>query len=131
MDAMVSYALMSEPTLGNGKICYIVIPSTDIDRSVDFYQRVFGWEVRRRGDGSMAFNDGVGQVSGTWELGRPPAAQPGFIIYVMVDSAAAACEAIVANGGEIVKPLDPNEREIAALFRDPAGNVMGVYQHPA
>ena len=58
------------PTLGNGKICYLEIPATDITRSADFYGRVFGWRVRKRGDGSTAFDDGVGEVSGTWVLGR-------------------------------------------------------------
>ena len=32
------------PTLANGKICYIEIPSTDVARSADFYTRVFGWQ---------------------------------------------------------------------------------------
>jgi len=116
------------PTFGNGKICYIDMPATDISRSAEFYERVFGWNVRTRGDGSVAFDDGVGQVSGTWTLGRPAATQPGFLIYVMVDSAAATCELVVANGGEIVLPVDPGAREVTALFRDPAGNVVGLYE---
>lgn len=127
---MVSYALMP-PTFGNGKICYLDIPATDVGRSSDFYVKVFGWNVRRRNDGSIAFDDGVGQVSGTWTTGRPPSADPGFLLYVMVDSVAATCEAVLANGGEIVQPIDPATREITALFRDPAGNVMGLYQQPA
>ncbi len=65
------------PTLANGKICYIEMPATDIARSADFYKRVFGWVIRKRGDGSTAFDDTTGQVSGTWVLGRPPAAKPG------------------------------------------------------
>jgi predicted enzyme related to lactoylglutathione lyase len=118
-----------EPTLGNGKICYIEIPATDIARSADFYQTVFGWNVRTRGDGARAFDDGVGQVSGTWITGRPPASSPGFMIYIMVDSVAAACEAVVANGGEIVQPVGADAPEITARFRDPAGNVIGLYQN--
>ena len=65
------------PTYGNGKICYVEIPATDIARSIEFYQTVFGWNVRRRGDGHAAFDDGVGQVSGTWVLNRPPSEAPG------------------------------------------------------
>jgi predicted enzyme related to lactoylglutathione lyase len=48
------------PTLVHGKICYIEIPATDLSRSVTFYRTVFGWSVRQRGDGSLAFDDGVG-----------------------------------------------------------------------
>ena len=52
------------PTLSNGKICYIEIPSTDAARSADFYSRVFGWTIRQRGDGVTAFDDTTGLVSG-------------------------------------------------------------------
>jgi hypothetical protein len=89
----------------NGKICYIELPSLDIARSADFYQKVFGWEIRKRGDGSTAFNDSVGAVSGTWILGRPPASAPGLLVYIMVDNAAATADTIVANGGQIVQPI--------------------------
>jgi hypothetical protein len=119
------------PTLTNGKICYIEIPATDIARSADFYRKVFGWNIRRRGDGSTAFDDTTGQVSGTWVLGRPSASQPGLLIYVMVDSVAAAVDIVVANGGEIVQPIGADAPEITARFRDPGGNVIGLYQHPA
>ena len=66
------------PTFTNGKICYIEIPATDVGPSADFYKRVFGWSFRKRGDGSTAFDDTVGAVSGTWVLGRPPSASPAF-----------------------------------------------------
>jgi predicted enzyme related to lactoylglutathione lyase len=112
----------------NGKICYIDMPAVDIARSADFYARVFGWEIRQRGDGSTAFSDTVGQVSGTWSVGRPPASQPGFLIYVMVEDAAATIKAIVANGCAIVQPIGGNAPEITARFRDPGGNVIGIYQ---
>ncbi len=119
------------PTLANGKICYIEMPSTDVARSAEFYQRVFGWNVRQRGDGHSAFDDTTGQVSGTWVVGRPPSPQPGLLIYVMVDSVAASLDAIVANGGEIVQPIGADAPEITARFRDPAGNVLGLYQQRA
>ena len=118
-------------TLANGKICYIEMPSTDVVRSADFYRKVFGWNVRQRGDGHSAFDDTTGQVSGTWVLGRPPASQPGLLVYIMVDSVAASLDAVVANGGEIVQPIGADAPEVTARFRDPAGNVIGLYQQRA
>jgi uncharacterized protein len=118
------------PTYGNGKICYIEMPAADIARSADFYGKVFGWHIRQRGDGSTAFDDAVGEVSGRWVLQRPPAATPGLLVYVMVDSIAATVAAVVANGGEIVQPIGGDAPEITARFRDPAGNVLGLYQEP-
>jgi predicted enzyme related to lactoylglutathione lyase len=118
------------PTLGNGKICYIEMPATDIAKSAEFYKRVFGWNIRQRGDGHLAFDDAVGQVSGTWVLGRPPASTPGLMVYVMVDSVAATIDVVVANGGQIVQPIGGDAPEITARFRDPGGNVLGLYQEP-
>jgi predicted enzyme related to lactoylglutathione lyase len=113
-----------------GKICYIDIPALDVARSADFYSRVFGWEIRQRGNGSIAFDDTVGQVSGTWSVGRPPASQPGLLIYVMVEDAEATVKLIVANGCDIVQAIGGDAPEITARFRDPGGNVMGIYQEP-
>jgi predicted enzyme related to lactoylglutathione lyase len=63
-----------------------------------------------------------------WVLGRKPATEAGLIVSIMVADAAAACDAIVATGGEIVRPVDPDASEIIAWFADPAGNVMGIYE---
>ena len=118
------------PTLGNGKICYVEMPASDIQRSSEFYEKVFGWRIRRRGDGAIAFDDGVGEVSGTWVTGRP-ASTPGLLIYIMVDNVAGTIDSIVAHGGEIVQPIGADAPEITARFRDPAGNVIGLYQQPS
>ena len=47
------------PTLSNGKVCYIEIPAIDINTSASFYNAVFGWRIRQRGDGHLAFDDAV------------------------------------------------------------------------
>ena len=119
-----------QPTLGNGKICYIEIPASDIDASVAFYREVFGWNVRSRGDGSRAFDDGVGQVSGAWRLDRRPMTDVGLLIYVMVDSVAETIDKVIAAGGKIVQPIGGDAPEITARFADPAGNILGLYQQP-
>ena len=117
------------PTYANGKICYIEIPATDIERSAAFYQKVFGWNIRKRGDGATAFDDGVGEVSGSWVKGRSPAT-PGLMVYIMVNDAAATVQAVTAAGGEIVQPIGVDAPEITARFRDPGGNILGIYQRP-
>ncbi len=116
------------PNYRTGKICYIEIPAIDIAESAQFYQQVFGWQTRQRADGSTAFADTVGEVSGTWVLGRPPSTDPSMIVFIMVASAATTIDAIIDAGAAIVKPVNPDEQEVYALFRDPAGNVLGIYQ---
>jgi predicted enzyme related to lactoylglutathione lyase len=78
----------------------------------------------------VTFEDSVGQVSGTFVTGRPPASEPGFLIYIMVADAATALDKVVAAGGEVVQPVDPASREVFAWFNDPGGNVVGIYQQP-
>src|SRR5689334_6229653 len=114
----------------NGKICYVELPAENIDRSAAFYAEVFRWKTRRRGDGHLAFDDAVGQVSGTWVQGRKPMTEPGLLVYIMVDSVAQTLEAVVASGGQVVQPIGMDAPEITARFRDPAGNILGLYQEP-
>jgi len=119
------------PTSKNGKICYIELPATDVARSSEFYAKSFGWQLRKRGDGAIAFDDTTGEVSGSWVLGRSSWATPGLLFYIMVDDVNAACAAVVANGGTIVQPVGADAPEITARFRDPGGNIIGLYQEPA
>jgi len=118
------------PNWRTGKICYIEVPAADVARSAEFYHQAFGWKMRQRGDGSTSFDDTVGEVSGTFVLGRPPATEPGFGIYIMVADAEATLAAVQAAGGEIVRPVDPAAGEVFAWFKDPGGNTLGVYQQP-
>ena len=117
-----------EPVNANGKICYLEIPAADITTSVSFYKEVFGWQIRERGDGNISFDDGV-EVSGTWVLDRKPMSEPGIIISIMVDDAQATVDSIVAHGGIITQEIGKDAPEITAHFSDPAGNILGIYQH--
>ena len=118
------------PTLANGKICYIEIAAIDINRSADFYAKIFGWRIRQRDDGHIAFDDATGEVSGTWVINRKPSPEPGLLIYIMVDSVAETIEKVIVNGGRLVQPIGADAPEVTARFSDPAGNVIGLYQDP-
>jgi predicted enzyme related to lactoylglutathione lyase len=50
------------------------------------------------------------------------------MIYIMVASAARTVDAVVAAGGAIVQHVNPDEGVVVARFRDPAGNVLGIYE---
>lgn len=116
------------PTPGNGKICYVEIPADNVQISAAFYKRLFGWNIRTRGDGAVSFDDGVGQVSGAFVTGRPAARETGLLVYIMVDDAAATVRAVPEAGGHIVQPLGADHPEITARFTDPFGNILGIYQ---
>src|SRR5204863_6926361 len=116
-----------QPTPANGKICYIEMPAVDINTSASFYKNVFGWNIRQRGDGATSFDDTTGEVSGAWVTGRPPMSEVGLMTYIMVDDAEVAVAAVAANGGEIIQPIGVDAPEITARFRDPGGNILGIY----
>jgi predicted enzyme related to lactoylglutathione lyase len=118
----------SQPTFGNGKICYLELPSRDVQESAAFYQAVCDWSIRTRGDGSVAFDDGVGQVSGTWRTDRKPVEEVGLLVHIMVDDIEETIQKVKANGGTIVRPVGMDAPEITAWFRDPSGNILGLYQ---
>jgi predicted enzyme related to lactoylglutathione lyase len=120
---------MSEPTYAHGKICYIQMPAIDVTQSAGFYRTVFGWNTRTHADGSTAFDDTTGQVSGMWDTSLKAVEHPGLVVSIMVTDAVATSEAITAAGGTIVTPIDPTAREFHGTFRDPAGNLMSIYQH--
>ena len=63
-----------------------------------------------------------------WVSGRQPSNVPGLIVSIMVASAATTIEAIIAAGGKIVQPVNPDEHVVYALFQDPGGNILGIYQ---
>jgi uncharacterized protein len=120
----------TEPHYGNGKICYLELPSRDIEESSSFYQAVFDWRLRTRGDGSVAFDDGVGEVSGTWRSDRKPTSEVGMLVHIMVDDINITMQKIVERGGTIVRPLGLDAPEITAWFQDLSGNILGLYQEP-
>jgi predicted enzyme related to lactoylglutathione lyase len=116
------------PHLAHGKVCHIALPAADVEASARFFEDVFGWRIRRRAS-SVTFDDAVGEVSGHFVPDRPPAA-PGVLVYLWVDDLSAAVERVRHAGGSIEQPpgVDPGEQ--TAWFRDPACNVLGLYQEP-
>src|SRR5215472_9362784 len=102
------------------------MPSKDVAGSESFYRKVFGWNIRRRGDGSVAFDDAAGEVSGSWVLGRPPMREVGLLVHIVVDSVAATLEEVVANGGEIVQPIGAEAPEIYGAVSGSVGECVGV-----
>ena len=120
------------PTSTNGKICYLEIPAADVSRSAGFYADVFGWTMRKRGDGATAFDDATGQVSGAFVLGKQASPLPGLLIYIMVDSVAAACALVEAHGGAIVQLLGVDAPEPDQPFGHQAGDSVArlLGQHP-
>ena len=115
----------------HGKICYLEIPANRAEDSARFYSDIFGWKVRERGDGNLAFDDTAG-VSGTWVKEGDRTPDERTRTYIMVDSIAESLKQIQNAGGRVVTPrtdIGPNMGAFAA-FTDPVGNEFGLYEEP-
>ena len=117
--------------MSHGNICYLEIPAITAEASAGFYSAIFGWTVRKRGDGELAFDD-AGGVSGTWvkESDRTPDEQTR--IYIMVDEISGTLKKIEAAGGRVLTPrtdIAPGSGAFA-VFADPAGTEFGLYEEP-
>ncbi|MGC1413708.1 MAG: VOC family protein [Candidatus Acidiferrum sp.] len=117
--------------LARPRFCFVEIPAKDMHRSADFYEKVFGWNIRHRESERPSFDDATGNVSGAWIAGRESAREAGLLAYVWVDNIDATLAKIAAEGGAVVESAhadSPGGTSKIATFRDPAGNLMGLYQ---
>lgn len=112
----------------HGKICYIFMPSQDPERSGAFYRDVFGWTLRTNGEGGLSFDDSTGQVSGTWVSDRPVADVGNLEVHIMVDDLEVSIAAVRAAGGRVDEGDIHTDSERWAVFTDPDGNRLGLYQ---
>jgi uncharacterized protein len=108
-------------------ISFLLIPSEDPKRSAQFYGGVFGWKTSPR-DASYAFEDSTGDVVGHWVTEIAVAGDTGVRFYIYVENVDDTLRAIARAGGTVVRPPYPEGNLRVATFRDPSGNVVGIWQ---
>jgi predicted enzyme related to lactoylglutathione lyase len=103
------------------QIVFFDIAGPDAGALRTFYSGQFGWNI------NDTFAVDTGGLPGT--LRQDPAEK---IIYLGVDDINASLESIAKAGGkmEVPRTVIPGV-VIFALFRDPAGNRMGLVETPA
>jgi PhnB protein len=109
-------------------VSYLFIPASEPLRSAEFYEAVFGWAIHGRDTGRPGFTDGTGYVSGKWVTDQAISTEPGLLPYIYVDDVDAAVARIRAEGGEVVQAPRADGNLRFATFRDPAGNVLGLWR---
>lgn len=115
----------------NGSISYLFLPAVDVHQSAAFYEQIFGWEIHGRDTDHPGFDDGTGHLSGAWATDQAIAREPGVLLYIYVDHIDEILQQIETHGGEIVKAPYPEGNLWVATFRDPAGNVIGLWHEGA
>lgn len=119
---------MSDSDQPIGRVMYLLIPSDDPQISADFYAKVFGWRIRTRSDGTLAFEDSHGGMIGAWETGMRVPEDQGFTLFIGVNEYAATERRIQAHGGVLIERADPDQFDVIGRFRDPFGNIFGYYE---
>jgi len=116
------------PVFRDGGISYIQIPAQDPAAAARFYAAAFAWQVSGP-PRAPRFEDGTGHVIGKFVPGRSAPGDDGVRPFVYVDNLDATLARIAANGGEMVTDPYPEGDLRVAVFRDPEGNAVGVWQH--
>jgi uncharacterized protein len=121
----------------SGRVVHFEIPFDDGDRARAFYRDVFGWDVN-----ALPEMDYTMVSTGPSDDGPP--SEPGFInggmlqrgapvggpvLTVEVDDIDASLHHIETLGGTTVQAkVAVADMGFAAYFKDPEGNVMGLWQ---
>ena len=116
------------PLAKHGRLSYLEIPTDDPQQSAAFYERVFGWKIDQRSKEDFRFSDRDGLLIGRWATGRVVSGEAGVLPFIYVDDIEAAIGRVAAGGGEIVKAPYPEGDVRVAEIRDPAGNLIGLWQ---
>jgi uncharacterized protein len=116
-----------DPVFRVAGISYLRIPSQDPQETAAFYRSVFGWKVDTDRE-DPSFEDGTGHVIGHITSEMPVAGEAGVRPYIYVERVDETLEKVAAGGGAVVTAPYPEGDLWVATFRDPAGNVLGVWQ---
>ena len=118
----------SNPLARHGHVSYLEIPAENPKRAAAFCQAVFGWQIRGADTDRPSFEESTGQLIGRGVTGRPIAREPGMMFYVYVTGIDETVARIATHGGTLVKPPHEEGDIWVATFRDPEGNLMGIWQ---
>ena len=112
----------------HGGLSYLEIPAIDPRQSAAFYEKVVGWNVREPDTAEPKFDEPSGHLIGRWVTGRAISREPGLLPYIYVKHIKDAVKQASACGGAVVKAIHPEGNLLVATVRDPAGNVIGLWQ---
>jgi uncharacterized protein len=108
-------------------VSYLRIPAEEPKRAAAFYEAVFGWRVDADRE-DPSFEDGTGHVIGHIDGEMKVSGRAGIRPYIYVESVDETAARIAECGGTVVTEPYPEGDLTVAVFRDPEGNVLGIWQ---
>jgi len=122
-----------------GRVVHFEIPADDVERAQSFYREAFGWQITPMPEMNYTL---IGTTA-TDETGAPT--EPGAInggmmqrqgefsapvVTIETDDIDGKLQQVEKLGGSVVEPkMQVGEMGFAAYFRDPEGNVVGLWQN--
>jgi predicted enzyme related to lactoylglutathione lyase len=116
-----------------GTPCWVDLGAPDIEAAVAFYGGLFGWDVPESENAEQTGGYRQAMLRGKPVAGMMPLMQegqpPAWSFYVSVEDADATVAKVKEAGGTVfAEPMDVMELGRMAIFADPAGAVIGIWQ---
>jgi hypothetical protein len=114
------------------KPTWIDLATQDAKASRDFYAKLFGWQIDINPDPQYG-GYGRALLGGQDVAGIGPAQSPdqppAWAFYVGTEDAEQTAKAVVAAGGKVISaPFDVGDQGRMAVFQDPVGAFISVWQ---
>jgi predicted enzyme related to lactoylglutathione lyase len=108
------------------KIGNVLHPVAEVSAAVRFYREAFGFELKFADGDRYAALDAGGT---TLALASPEDDVTGGVVAASfkVPDVSAALDAVTEAGGGVVRPARQGAHQVAAVARDPWGNLMVLY----
>jgi uncharacterized protein len=121
-----------KPDVGDGRVAWFDITTTNLAQSKAFYEGLFGWQFTSvKGFENLAAEIASGgQPIGSLRKAEGKLSPFDGVVYIQVKDLPASCAKAKELGGTIVPgfPFDlSDDRGAIALVVDPAGHPIGMY----
>lgn len=109
-------------------IAHVEIPSTNLDKSKDFFKNVFGWDFKPFGNGYLLFNNYKGIMVGLRQVESVSGGDT-TVFHINVESIDEILEKAKEFGGDVkTEKITIPAMGWYALIYDTDGNTIGLYQ---
>jgi predicted enzyme related to lactoylglutathione lyase len=118
-----------------GEICWRELATRDLPTALEFYSKLFGWELTQTKVTEMDYKEividgvaygGMMAIDENWGPEPPPSH---WNNYIAVENADETAEKITANGGTVrVPPFDAPGVGRMAMVADPSGANFAIIQ---